>query len=92
MEELDQIGELIEEMVASIVGPEAEFLVVSEEVDGGCLYEIYASDSDVRGRLIGRGGRTASSLRTIAKAAGSRIDKDRRILLNVINEAAPKAD
>ena len=40
-------------------------------------------DDDDYGQIIGRGGRTASALRTVVMAAGSRQDK--RVLIDIVD-------
>ena len=42
-----------------------------------------AVDEDDYGHVIGRGGRTASAIRTVVKAAGSR--HDRRVLVDIVD-------
>ena len=80
---MTQIKELVETMVRSIVD-ESEQIQVTEEVsEQGILYEITVSKEDV-GKLIGKGGRVASALRTVAKASGAK--NGVRVLVNVMNK------
>ncbi len=51
------------------------------EDDGTVLLELSAHEDDY-GKLIGRGGRTASALRTVLKAAAVRERK--RVLLDIV--------
>jgi predicted RNA-binding protein YlqC (UPF0109 family) len=53
-----------------------------EEDDGTVVLEIHVADDDV-GKIIGRGGRTVSSLRTVMRAVASR--QDERILVDVVD-------
>ena len=53
-----------------------------EEDDGTVVLEIRVADDDV-GKIIGRGGRTVSSLRTVMRAVASR--QDERILVDVVD-------
>jgi predicted RNA-binding protein YlqC (UPF0109 family) len=53
-----------------------------EEDDGTIVLEIHVADEDV-GKVIGRGGRTISSLRTVIRAVASR--QDERVLVDVID-------
>ncbi len=53
-----------------------------EEDDGTIVLEIHVAEEDV-GKIIGRGGRTVSSLRTVMRAVASR--QDERVLVDVID-------
>jgi predicted RNA-binding protein YlqC (UPF0109 family) len=74
--------ELLEFLVKALVeNPEA--VVVEElEEDGDLVYEITVADEDL-GRVIGKGGRIANAIRTIAKAAAVRID--RRVIVDILD-------
>ena len=52
------------------------------EEDGDLIYEITVAEDDL-GRVIGKGGRVANAIRTIAKAAAVRID--RRVLVDILD-------
>ncbi len=60
--------------------------VTVEEVpdDGGVVIEVSVDDGDL-GRLIGRGGRVANAIRTVAKAA-ARASGERRVLVEFIED------
>ena len=53
-----------------------------EEDDGTVVLEVHVAEEDV-GKIIGRGGRTISSLRTVMRAVASR--RDERIVVDVID-------
>ncbi len=53
-----------------------------DEDDGTIVLEIHVADEDV-GKMIGRGGRTISSVRTVMRAVASR--QDERVLVDVID-------
>ena len=53
-----------------------------DEDDGTVVLEIHVADEDV-GKIIGRGGRTVSSLRTVMRAVASR--QDERVLVDVVD-------
>ena len=53
-----------------------------DEDDGTVVLEIHVAEEDV-GKIIGRGGRTVSSLRTVMRAVASRHDE--RVLVDVID-------
>jgi uncharacterized protein len=74
--------ELLEFLVKSLV-EDPEAVVVEElEEDGDLVYEISVADGDL-GRVIGKGGRIANAIRTIAKAAAVRID--RRVIVDILD-------
>ena len=52
------------------------------EEDGTVVLELAVGDDDY-GRVIGRGGRTASALRTVVKAAAVR--EKRRVLVDIVD-------
>ena len=62
--------------------PEAVAVEQFEEEDGTVVLELSVDDDDY-GRVIGRGGRTANSLRTLVKAAAVREHK--RVLLDIVD-------
>ena len=53
-----------------------------DEDDGTIILELRVADDDV-GKVIGRGGRTISSLRTVMRAVASR--QDERVLVDVVD-------
>jgi predicted RNA-binding protein YlqC (UPF0109 family) len=74
--------ELLEFLVKALV-EEPEAVVVEElEEDGDLIYEITVAEDDL-GRVIGKGGRIANAIRTIAKAAAVRID--RRVVVDILD-------
>ncbi|HKO38826.1 MAG TPA: KH domain-containing protein [Solirubrobacterales bacterium] len=74
--------ELLEFLVKALV-EEPEAVVVEElEEEGDLVYEITVAEGDL-GRVIGKGGRIANAIRTIAKAAAVRID--RRVVVDILD-------
>ncbi len=74
--------ELLEFLVRALV-EEPEAVVVEElEEDGDLVYEITVAEGDL-GRVIGKGGRVANAIRTIAKAAAVRLD--RRVIVDSLD-------
>jgi uncharacterized protein len=74
--------ELLEFLVKALV-EEPEAVVVEElEEEGDLVYEISVAEGDL-GRVIGKGGRIANAIRTIAKAAAVRID--RRVIVDILD-------
>lgn len=74
--------ELLEFLVKALA-EEPEAVVIEElEEDGDLVYEITVAEADL-GRVIGKGGRVANAIRTIAKAAAVRID--RRVIVDILD-------
>jgi hypothetical protein len=76
------ITELLEFLVKALVEEPGEVEVEELEEDGDLVYEISVADGDL-GRVIGKGGRVANAIRTIAKAAAVRID--RRVIVDILD-------
>ena len=74
--------ELLEFLVKALVEDPAAVSVEELEEDGDLVYEITVADEDL-GRVIGKGGRVANAIRTIAKAAAVRID--RRVIVDILD-------
>lgn len=82
--------ELIEMIVKALV--EAPDRVVVSQVEGerSVIFEVRVAGDDM-GRVIGKGGRIANSLRTVVKAAGARQDKNIWVDINKHPEDAVPA-
>ena len=74
--------DLLEFLVKALVEDPAPVVVEELEEDGDLVYEITVADDDL-GRVIGKGGRVANAIRTIAKAAAVRID--RRVIVDILD-------
>jgi uncharacterized protein len=74
--------ELIEFLVKALVEEPDEVEVEELEEDGDLVYEVTVADGDL-GRVIGKNGRVANAIRTIAKAAAVRID--RRVIVDILD-------
>ena len=75
--------ELVDFLVRSIVENPGEVAVEEFEEDGELVLEVKVAEEDL-GRVIGREGRVAKAIRTIARAAGAR--DDRRVAVDIIEE------
>jgi predicted RNA-binding protein YlqC (UPF0109 family) len=76
--------ELLEYLARGLVdNPDAVQVKETEEGDGTIVLELSVADDDY-GSVIGRGGRTASALRTVVKAAGAK-DK-RRVFVDIVDD------
>jgi len=76
------VTELIEFLVKSLVEDPGAVVVEELEEDGDLVYEVTVAEDDL-GRVIGKGGRVANAIRTIAKAAAVRID--RRVIVDILD-------
>jgi predicted RNA-binding protein YlqC (UPF0109 family) len=74
--------ELLEFLVKALVEDPEAVKVEELEEDGDLVYEISVAEGDL-GRVIGKGGRIANAIRTIAKAAAVRLD--RRVIVDILD-------
>jgi predicted RNA-binding protein YlqC (UPF0109 family) len=74
--------ELLELLVKALVEDPEAVRVEELEEEGDLVYEITVADDDL-GRVIGKGGRVANAIRTIAKAAAVRLD--RRVIVDILD-------
>jgi uncharacterized protein len=74
--------ELLEFLVRALVEDPGAVVVEELEENGDLVYEITVADGDL-GRVIGKGGRVANAIRTIAKAAAVRVD--RRVIVDILD-------
>jgi hypothetical protein len=78
------IESLLRAMVTSIVDDVESVSIEEAETDKeGTLYEVKVGKDDV-GKVIGKQGRIASAIRTVAKAAGAK--NGEKIMINVFNK------
>lgn len=68
-------------MVRSLVDDRDAVEVDEIEEDDDLVYEVTVAEDDL-GRVIGRGGRVAKALRTVARAAAQ---DDRRVLVDILD-------
>jgi predicted RNA-binding protein YlqC (UPF0109 family) len=77
------VQELLEYLARALVDdPEAVRVEQFEEDDGSVVLELSVGDEDY-GQVIGRGGRTASALRTVVKAAA--VKEGRRVFVDIVD-------
>lgn len=79
------VKNLIENIVSNIVDNPSQIYVTKEETDKGILFQVKVGKEDV-GKIIGKQGRVASAIRTVAKAAGAK--EGIRVMVNVFNKPA----
>ncbi len=73
--------ELIETVVKALVDKPEEVKVSEVAGETAVIFEVKVADSDI-GKVIGKQGKTANALRTIVKAASSKIGKAATIQIN----------
>ena len=74
---------LLEYLARGLVEEPDEVSVVEvSDDDGAIVLELSVADDDY-GNVIGRGGRTASALRTIIKAAATK--EQRRVFVDIVD-------
>jgi uncharacterized protein len=76
------VTELLEFLVRALVEEPDAVEVEELEEDGDLIYEISVAEGDL-GRVIGKGGRVANAIRTVAKAAAVRMD--RRVIVDILD-------
>ncbi len=67
--------ELIEYLVKSLVVDEESVVVTETEDNGDTVYHVTVNEDDM-GRVIGKGGKVASSIRAIVKSISARQHKN----------------
>jgi predicted RNA-binding protein YlqC (UPF0109 family) len=74
-------AELVEYLARQLVEAPDAVRVEQVERDDALILQLHVA-ADELGKVIGRGGRIARALRTIARASGAR--DDRRVLLEIV--------
>jgi len=65
--------ELVEFLVSELVSDPDAVRVSETEDERGFRYQVEVASGDM-GKVIGRGGRTAKAIRTVVRAAATRVD------------------
>jgi uncharacterized protein len=77
------MAELLAYLARALVNkPDAVSVEQFEDDDGTLVLELTVAEEDV-GQVIGRGGRTVSALRQVARATGTK--QGRRVLVDVVD-------
>jgi uncharacterized protein len=78
------VKELLEYLARGLVeNPDDVSVNQVEEPDGTIVLELSVAQGDY-GNVIGRGGRTASALRTVIKAAA--VKEKRRVFVDIVDD------
>ncbi len=75
--------ELVRYLARALVSNPDAVEVKESESDGASIIEVKVAKEDL-GRIIGKQGRTAKSIRTLINAAASR--DNRRVILEIVEE------
>jgi len=75
--------ELVQYLAKSLVSNPDAVEIKESENDGASVLELKVAKEDL-GRIIGKQGRTAKSIRTLLNAAASR--DNRRVVLEIVEE------
>ena len=73
--------ELIELLVRSLVKNQDQVCVAEREENDTWIYEVTVAQEDM-GKVIGKQGRIAKAIRTVAKAAATR--ENRRVMVEIV--------
>jgi predicted RNA-binding protein YlqC (UPF0109 family) len=76
------VRELLEFLTRALVEDPEAVEVEEFEENGDLVYEISVADDDL-GRVIGKGGRVANALRSVAKAAA--VKQERRVIVDILD-------
>ncbi len=71
---MSTVREVVEVLARALTDRHDEIKVVETEHKGTTLVELWVAPSEV-GRVIGKQGRTAAALRTLASTAGEKLGK-----------------
>jgi predicted RNA-binding protein YlqC (UPF0109 family) len=76
--------ELVEFCVRALVSDPGAVRVEELDTDDGTVLEVHVADDDL-GRVIGREGRVANAIRTLAKAAATAEDGG-RVMVEIVED------
>ncbi|MQA74287.1 MAG: KH domain-containing protein [Solirubrobacterales bacterium] len=84
--------DLVELLVKALVSDPDQVRVTELDDGGDTVLEVRVADDDL-GRVIGRDGRVANAIRTVAKAAAT-ADDGGRVMVEIVeaDRARPRAD
>lgn len=81
MSEVDLMKELVEVIAKSLVDSPDEVLVTETENEKAIVLELHVAQSDM-GKVIGKQGRIAKAIRSVVKAAASKVEK--KVIVEIV--------
>jgi predicted RNA-binding protein YlqC (UPF0109 family) len=75
--------DLVEFLARALVEQPDDVRVEEVEEDGSVVLEVHVADDDL-GRVIGRSGRVANAIRTVAKAAATH--EQRHVMVEIVED------
>jgi len=78
-----ELEETLKSIVLSIIDDTELLDITAEETESGVSFEVKVGPEDV-GKLIGKGGRIANSVRTVMKAAGAKLST--KVMVSIYNK------
>jgi uncharacterized protein len=75
--------DLVEFLARALVEQPDDVRVEEVEEDGSVVLEVHVADDDL-GRVIGRSGRVANAIRTVAKAAATY--EQRHVMVEIVED------
>ena len=82
--------ELVEYIVKALVDKPDEVNIAQTDGESVTIIEVNVAKDDA-GKVIGREGRIANAIRTVAKAAGAKLNKKITVEIITKDEVAPPA-
>lgn len=76
--------ELVETIAKALVDHPEQVVVTETEKEDSILVELKVADDDM-GKVIGKQGRIAKSIRTVVKAASTKDDK--KVIVDILQDA-----
>ena len=77
------LKETLTAIILSIIDNQELLEITSKEVDSGLSFEVKVGPEDV-GKIIGKKGRIANSIRTLMKAAGAKLST--KVMVSIYNK------
>lgn len=78
-----ELREVLTTVILSIIDDQNLLEIQEEEVESGVSFEVRVGPEDV-GKIIGKNGRIANSIRTVMKAAGAKLST--KVMVSIYNK------
>lgn len=79
----DNLKETLNTIICSIIDNQDLLEIKAEKVDSSLSFEVKVGPEDV-GKIIGKSGRIANSVRTVMKAAGAKLST--KVMVSIYNK------